>query len=96
MIVCPYLSFRYSSDKQYLTTLLFSIFLGYVCIVDPFLIMFYICSILAVDRFVLGYSYAAAKLLTLGGLCVWWIVDIFLLTTETMLPADGSLYSPYW
>lgn len=44
----------------------------------------------------LGYSYAAAKLLTLGGLLVWWIVDIFLLTTETMLPADGTLYSPYW
>ena len=55
-----------------------------------------LCRILAVDRFVLGYSYAAAKLLTLGGLLVWWIVDIFLLTTETMLPADGTLYSPYW
>lgn len=71
---------RYTGH-YFLSTLLYSVFLG----------------ILAVDRFCLGYSaIAVGKLMTLGGLGLWWIVDIFLLITGSLLPADGSNWQPYY
>lgn len=49
------------------------------------------------DRFCLGYSaIAVGKLMTLGGLGLWWIVDIFLLITGSLTPADGSNWMPYY
>uniref|UniRef100_A0A8R1U167 Succinate dehydrogenase assembly factor 2, mitochondrial n=1 Tax=Onchocerca volvulus TaxID=6282 RepID=A0A8R1U167_ONCVO len=69
------------TGHYFLSTLLYSVFLG----------------ILAVDRFCLGYSaIAVGKLMTLGGLGLWWIVDIILLITGNLLPADGSNWQPYY
>uniref|UniRef100_A0A8R1DRH8 TM2 domain-containing protein n=1 Tax=Caenorhabditis japonica TaxID=281687 RepID=A0A8R1DRH8_CAEJA len=69
------------TGHYFLTTLLYSIFLGLV----------------AVDRFCLGYSaMAVGKLMTLGGFGVWWIVDIFLLVLGYLGPADDSNWEPNW
>ncbi len=44
-----------------------------------------------VDRFYLGYTVIGVfKLLTLGGIGVWWFVDLILLLIGTYRPADGS------
>lgn len=37
---------------------------------------------------------AVGKLLTLGGVGIWWIVDIVLLVTNNLLPEDGSNWVP--
>ncbi|MFH4975634.1 hypothetical protein AB6A40_002343 [Gnathostoma spinigerum] len=69
------------TGHYFLSTLLYSVFLG----------------VLAVDRFCLGYSaIAVGKLMTLGGLGIWWVVDIFLLITGSLTPADGSSWQPYY
>ncbi|KAK0426699.1 hypothetical protein QR680_009853 [Steinernema hermaphroditum] len=69
------------TGHYFLSTLLYSMFLG----------------ILAVDRFCLGYSaVAVGKLMTLGGLGLWWIVDIFLLVNGNLRPADDSNWEPYY
>lgn len=60
-------------------TLLYSILLGF----------------LGMDRFCLGKTgTAVGKLLTLGGLGLWWIVDIVLVITGSLMPQDGSNYVP--
>lgn len=62
------------------TTLLYSILLGF----------------LGMDRFCLGQTgTAVGKLLTLGGVGIWWVVDIILLVTNSLLPEDGSNWNPY-
>ncbi|KAI3415610.1 hypothetical protein GPALN_005209 [Globodera pallida] len=69
------------TGHYFLSALLYSIFLG------PF----------AVDRFYLGYSaIAVGKLMTLGGLGVWWLADIFLLLYGHLTPADDSEWQPFW
>lgn len=62
-------------DHYFLTTLLYSILLGF----------------LGMDRFSLGQTgVAVMKLLSLGGLGLWWIIDIFLLVTNNLTPEDNN------
>lgn len=67
------------TDHYFATTLLYSILLGF----------------LGMDRFCLGQTgTAVGKLLTLGGVGIWWIIDIVLLITNNLLPEDGSNWNP--
>jgi TM2 domain-containing membrane protein YozV len=44
-----------------------------------------------VDRFYLGYTgLGVLKLLTFGGLGVWWLIDIIKIATNKMKTADGQ------
>lgn len=62
-------------DHYFLTTLLYSILLGF----------------LGMDRFSLGQTgVAVMKLLSLGGLGLWWIIDIFLLVTNNLTPEEHN------
>lgn len=68
------------SDQYFTTTLLYSILLGF----------------LGMDRFCLGQTgTAVGKLLTLGGVGIWWLVDIVLLVTNNLTPEDNSNWNPY-
>lgn len=68
------------TDHYFVTTLLYSILLGF----------------LGMDRFCLGQTgTAVGKLLTLGGVGIWWIIDIVLLVTNNLLPEDGSNWNRY-
>ena len=67
------------TNHYFLTTLLYSVLLGF----------------LGLDRFCMGQTgTAVGKLLTLGGLGVWWIVDVVLIVTGQLSPEDGSNWVP--
>ena len=45
---------------------------------------------LGVDQFDLGYvGTGGLKLLTLGGLEIWWLIDLIMIATKSLEPADG-------
>jgi TM2 domain-containing membrane protein YozV len=71
---------RYT-NKYFISTFLYSVFLG----------------IFAVDRFCMGHSgVGVGKLITLGGLGVWWLVDIILLVLGVIKPGDDSNWIPFF
>jgi len=60
---------------QWLAALLLSVFLGQ----------------LGIDRFYLGYvGLGILKMLSVGGLGVWWLVDIILIATNRLKDAQGK------
>jgi TM2 domain-containing membrane protein YozV len=64
-----------AGGKDWLVALLLSIFLGS----------------LGIDRFYLGYiGLGIFKLLTCGGLGVWWLIDLILLATGKMTDKNGQ------
>jgi TM2 domain-containing membrane protein YozV len=65
-----------TSDKDWTTTLLLSILLGG----------------LGVDRFYTGHmGLGVLKLLTFGGLGIWWLIDIIKIVTGSFVDGDGNV-----
>ncbi|XP_055874074.1 TM2 domain-containing protein CG11103-like [Biomphalaria glabrata] len=69
------------NGHYFVTTLIYSVLLGF----------------LGMDRFCLGHTgTAVGKLLTLGGVGIWWIIDVILLVTGQLKPEDKSNWVPYY
>ncbi|XP_060564921.1 TM2 domain-containing protein CG11103-like [Ruditapes philippinarum] len=69
------------NGHYFVSTLIYSVLLGF----------------LGMDRFCLGHTgTAVGKLITLGGVGIWWIVDVVLLVTGVLIPEDGSNWVPYY
>lgn len=48
---------------------------------------------LGIDRFYLGYTgLGIVKLLTFGGFGIWSLIDLIMICTGSLKPADGSDY----
>ncbi|KAK6743880.1 hypothetical protein RB195_010899 [Necator americanus] len=70
-------SCSYNAHIHHSTTLLLSIFFGF----------------LGIDRMYLGYyAVGIMKMLSLGGLFVLWLIDVVLIALQLLQPADGSRY----
>lgn len=66
---------RVFSDKNYIVAVLLAWFLGG----------------LGVDRFYLGYTgIGVAKLLTFGGLGIWWLIDLILIALKKVPDRQGQ------
>lgn len=62
------------SNREWLTALLLSLFLG----------------TLGIDRFYLGYTgLGILKLLTIGGCGIWHLIDLILIAVNSLKDADG-------
>ncbi|MDP6944493.1 MAG: TM2 domain-containing protein [Myxococcota bacterium] len=62
------------SSKEWMVALLFAMFLGG----------------LGIDRFYLGYTtLGILKLVTAGGLGLFWLIDLFLVATNRITDSDG-------
>ena len=62
------------SEKEWLTTILLSFFVGW----------------LGIDRFYLGYTgLGILKLISFGGFGIWYIIDLVLIVTGSMKDSQG-------
>lgn len=69
--------FKWTSGKRWRTALVLSVTLGGI----------------GVDRFYLGHwKEGLGKLFSFGGVGVWTLVDVLLVATGYLTPADGSMY----
>lgn len=57
---------------------------------------YYSCNKLHVCIIVYITGTAVGKLLTLGGVGIWWIVDVVLLVKGVLIPEDGTNWVPYY
>ena len=49
---------------------------------------------LGIDRFYLGYiGTGILKLITCGGIGIWWLIDLIMIATGKLKPKDGSEYA---
>lgn len=49
---------------------------------------------LGIDRFYLGYiGTGILKLITCGGVGIWWLIDLIMIATGKLKPKDGSEYA---
>jgi TM2 domain-containing membrane protein YozV len=68
---------KWTQNCNYKTTLLLSVFLGFF----------------GIDRFYLGYAaIGLLKLCTFGFMLFGYVIDLILILTQTLEPADGSAY----
>ena len=57
------------------------------------IILSLLIGVLGIDRFYLGYiGTGIVKLVTLGGFGIWYTIDLILIITKYLKPADGSEY----
>jgi len=64
-----------TQKRKFLTALLLSIFVG----------------ALGVDRFYMGLvGTGILKLITLGGLGIWWVIDLILVATNSLKDKNGN------
>ncbi len=64
-----------TQKRKFLTALLLSIFVG----------------ALGVDRFYMGLvGTGILKLITLGGLGIWWVIDLILIATNSLKDKQGN------